>query len=273
MSKNPLVSVIMPAFNAEKYIEEAIRSVLDQDYPNFELLVINDGSTDDTKQIAEAFDDKRIRYFEQENKGVSAARNMGLDNMQGIFFCFLDADDLFTQISLTSRINIFKQNPELDFVDGVIMPFNKNGELSKQLYKPSFRGYPQPKLLQMSSDCFFGQSWLIRNDNCNSYSFEIDMEYCEDLFFYISISEGKLYDFTDVTILMHREHIESVMRNMAGLEFGYRVFLKKIKNGFSNDSVVFRAKTRIIRIMFLSWLRVGKNPLRALLSTFRILLI
>ena len=113
----PLISIIMPAYNAEKFISAAISSVLDQTYSNWELLIVNDGSTDSTLEIIGSFRDDRIHTFNQENYGVSASRNIALKYMKGSYFCFLDADDMFPSISLESRLFMFQSNPELTFVD------------------------------------------------------------------------------------------------------------------------------------------------------------
>ena len=83
-----LVSILMPVYNAEAFISEAITSVIRQSHKNWELLIVNDGSTDRSKNIIHSFPDKRIQYFEQQNRGVSVARNVGLKNMKGDYFCF-----------------------------------------------------------------------------------------------------------------------------------------------------------------------------------------
>lgn len=92
---NFLVSVIIPVYNAEKTIERCVRSILNQNYDNIELLLINDGSTDNSKRICEALaeKDKRIIFFSQDNQGVSIARNTGLKRSSGDYITFVDADD------------------------------------------------------------------------------------------------------------------------------------------------------------------------------------
>lgn len=90
----PLISIIMPAFNAEPYICESIESVLNQSYPNIELIVINDGSTDNTANTISHLMDSII-YIETDNKGVSAARNLGIEQAKGEWLAFLDADDIW----------------------------------------------------------------------------------------------------------------------------------------------------------------------------------
>ena len=97
------VSIIMPVYNAGKYINRAIDSVINQSFQNWELLIINDGSTDDSEHKINEYSDKRIKYFQQINQGVSSARNQGLRHMNGGYFCFLDADDYLPSGSIESR--------------------------------------------------------------------------------------------------------------------------------------------------------------------------
>jgi glycosyltransferase involved in cell wall biosynthesis len=95
MEHKPLISIIIPAYNAEKSISRCLNSVLNQSYPHFEALVINDGSKDGTGQICDEFGikDSRIKVFHKVNGGVSSARNIGLEQVSGEFICFLDSDD------------------------------------------------------------------------------------------------------------------------------------------------------------------------------------
>lgn len=98
MNKKPLISVIVPCYNVEKYVGQCLESILSQSYENIEVLVINDGSTDNTEQMIKPFlNDDRIKYFFQNNKGVSEARNTGLRVMKGEYICFVDSDDYVHQ--------------------------------------------------------------------------------------------------------------------------------------------------------------------------------
>ena len=92
---NPLVSIIVPVYNAKKYLSRCIDSILGQSFTNFELLLLNDGSQDNSGKICDGYaaNDNRVRVFHKENGGVSAARNYGLDNATGKYVCFVDADD------------------------------------------------------------------------------------------------------------------------------------------------------------------------------------
>ena len=111
MSGEPRVTVLMPAYNAGKYIAEAIQSVLAQDFPDFELLIVDDGSTDDTREVIGRFADERIRLLRQENQGISAALNAGLAEARGYYIARFDADDICLPERLTRQIGFLDANP------------------------------------------------------------------------------------------------------------------------------------------------------------------
>ena len=103
------VSVIIPAYNYADYLAAAIQSVLQQDLPDFELLVIDDGSTDGTAALVAGLTDPRIRYVHQANAGLSAARNTGIREASHPFVAFLDADDEWLPIHLSSAVSAFQR--------------------------------------------------------------------------------------------------------------------------------------------------------------------
>lgn len=109
-----MFSVIIPAYNAASYINNSIDSVLNQTVGDFEILVIDDGSEDDTKSIVESIKDERIRYIYQSNGGVSSARNTGISNAKGEYICFLDADDLWKPNHLEVISRLIKKYPDTD---------------------------------------------------------------------------------------------------------------------------------------------------------------
>ena len=123
IDNNLLISVIMAVYNGERYIAEAIESILGQTYRPIEIVVVDDGSTDGSADIIKSFADPQIRYFYQDNRGLSAARNQGTNLAQGSFFAFLDADDVWLVDKLTLQIEAFKSNPTLDMVFGYVDQF------------------------------------------------------------------------------------------------------------------------------------------------------
>jgi glycosyltransferase involved in cell wall biosynthesis len=109
------VSIIIPAYNAEKYIAEAIDSILSQDYQNKEVIVVNDGSTDTTLKILEQYGDK-IKVISKNNEGEAAARNTGVAAARGVYIAWLDADDYYCAGKLTAQVKYLDEHPEAEIV-------------------------------------------------------------------------------------------------------------------------------------------------------------
>ncbi|MEW9080056.1 glycosyltransferase family 2 protein [Terrisporobacter glycolicus] len=111
--ENKLVSIITPVYNSEKYIEECIKSVINQSYKNIEMIIIDDGSTDNSKNIIEKYTESFpfIKYIKcNKNNGVWAARNIGIEKAKGRFISFLDADDLYKKNKIENQINFMLNN-------------------------------------------------------------------------------------------------------------------------------------------------------------------
>ena len=118
----PLISIIIPVYNAAKFLDQTITSCLKQDYPHLEIILINDGSTDDSKNICEKYQkasattpSSSILFFDRPHQGVSATRNFGLDHFSGEYFSFLDADDLLAENFISTLYALAKEN-NLDYI-------------------------------------------------------------------------------------------------------------------------------------------------------------
>ncbi|MBY5699916.1 glycosyltransferase family 2 protein [Rhizobium leguminosarum] len=140
----PLVSVVIPAFNASRYIERTLRSAGRQTYRNLEIIVINDGSTDDTAKVVEqvALEDSRIRLLSTANRGVAAARNTGIQEAAGWFVAFLDADDLWHQTKIEKQVNALKcLSPQWAAVFVLHHIINHDDEIIRSCRPDVARGY------------------------------------------------------------------------------------------------------------------------------------
>jgi len=135
-SLNPLVSVIVPCYNQGNFLAEALESLLAQTYPHWECQIIDDGSTDNTKTVAQGYVDmdSRFKYTYQENKGLSAARNLGLKIASGDYIQFLDADDLIAPEKFETQLAVFRENKVVDIVYSEYLCFDHSDRNKQWTY-------------------------------------------------------------------------------------------------------------------------------------------
>lgn len=139
-----LVSVIIPTYNYGRFIAEAINSLQNQTYQDLEMIVVNDGSEDNTKDVLASIQDSRLRVFNKSNEGVSVARNKGIELSRGELLAFLDADDCWRPEKLELQVAMFKSEPSLGLVFSDLARFNNNGPMSKTHfdYIPALKQIP-----------------------------------------------------------------------------------------------------------------------------------
>lgn len=228
-----LISVIIPVYNAEKYLRETIQSVLNQTYPNFEIITVNDGSTDYSLEILQQFTDHRIRIIDKENTGVSDTRNTAIKAAKGEFVCFLDADDYFSPRYLQRMYETAVAN-HADMVVCNYTPFHSTPDFDE---KESTAVFVQSTDILVKSGVLTS-TWtkLIKISTLSKYNilFDKNMSFGEDLFFcwkvYLAsenvwMIDEKLYGYrmTDsgATSKFHPELYEKYKVSFADLkEFG-----------------------------------------------------
>jgi glycosyltransferase involved in cell wall biosynthesis/radical SAM superfamily enzyme YgiQ (UPF0313 family) len=137
--KEPLVTVIMPVYNGANYIGEAIESVLIQNYPKLELVIVDDGSTDNTKEVVSRYKDERIKYIYKENGGPSSARNYAIRKAEGQYIMPLDSDDMMAPNFITLHLQEFEKYPETDLVYCDVLLIDGDGNPIKVMNKPEYQ--------------------------------------------------------------------------------------------------------------------------------------
>jgi len=251
-----LVSVIMPAFNAESFIKEAIDSVLSQTYKYWELIIINDGSTDQTKKIILGYSDSRIVYLEQENRGVSGARNLGLRRMGGEYLCFLDSDDIMPRDSISSRLEIFSNHEDASIVGGAQYVFEGNPTNIVRIQEPTFEGIPTEAIAMLDPGCFINcGTWLIKLKEKPVF-FPENWTHLEDACFFLRISHWGMHYASSSPAQYYRKRSDSAMADTLGLVKCYLLFYHEAIRYLSFEKTVL-LKMKIIRIMVVSLLNKG----------------
>lgn len=221
---NKLVSIIMPAYNAVDLIKETLDSVKNQSYPNWELIVVEDGSDDGTKAIIDKFRasvDQKVIYFRNEiNKGLPATRNIAAAMAKGRWYALLDSDDIWHKNHLLSLSTTAQENPNYDLIYGAHFCFSKtidNTVLDNNLSKKSknlplslINGYIiQPSGIMVSSNAFTAID-----------GFDESYRYVEDLNFYFRLlQKGYGFKYTGQTTLYYRWNPNGLSRDVLKMSY------------------------------------------------------
>ena len=145
----PFFSVIITTYNRKNFLPIAIESVLRQTYPDFELLIIDDGSTDGTRSLCKSFTDKRLRYVHQTHKGVAYARNRGVKEAKGTYICFLDSDDRFRENKLSRTRDFIREYPEYKIFHTEELWYRKGSILPQKKHHKKPEGYVFSQALRL----------------------------------------------------------------------------------------------------------------------------
>jgi glycosyltransferase involved in cell wall biosynthesis len=244
-SKKPEVSVIIPTYNRAWVLREAIDSVLAQDFNDFELIVVDVGSTDDTGQILDSYD-QDLTVLRQSNRGVSAARNRGIDAAAGRLIAFLDSDDLWLPRKLTAQVNFFKSNPaavinqteEIWIRNGVrVNPKTRHHKFSGMIFEKSLA------LCLVSPSAVMMKRSLLEEVGL----FDEDLPACEDYDLWLRISWRYPVDLIETPLIIKRGGHADQLSQASGLD---RFRIQSLKKNIENrqlDEGSCRAAVRTIK--------------------------
>ncbi len=215
---DPLVTVVVPAYNHEDYVTECLSSIVEQDYPSLELIVINDGSTDSTAARIKEFMAGRcagFRYISKENEGLVRTLNMGLSLAKGKYFCQIGSDDLLVPGSIRSRVEFLETHPDVDvvFADAYLMYGRK--KTTERLYGTAKRGYRSAEhtlkdLLTRDARIFLPTGMFKRTLLKALGGFDEDFTWCEDTFMKYMVALHARVEYLDKVVMYHRKHDSNV---------------------------------------------------------------
>lgn len=239
MVKQELISVIMPVYNTDKYITEAINSVLNQTYDNFELIIVDDASTDNSAKIIESFNNYKIKYIRlSKNGGAANARNVGLDNSKGNVICFIDSDDIWDKEKLKKQYEFMKKK-NVGFVYAKYKRLYENGKLREIKYK--FLDYMVYS--DLISNTEIGTSTVMIDTNIISKD-DVKMKHlgtCEDTATWLRIAKigYKAYIYNEI-LAIHRVRRGSLSYNKLKTAFNMiKIYRKQEKFSVINTVKLF----------------------------------
>jgi glycosyltransferase involved in cell wall biosynthesis len=215
-----LVSVIMPVYNGERFLRQAIDSLLAQTYPEWELVAVDDGSSDSTASIIQSYSDARLGYTYQENRGQAAALNRGLELARGEFVTTLDCDDWLTPESLAARVAYLRQHAQYGVVYGDGLYCNVNGEPVLQFTDHMPAGITGDVYDTLIVSPFYGTgaTVMIRQPALqqNGIRYDEAIVWCQDWDFYIRLAERVQFGFVPDLTINYRLHDTGMTTSMPG---------------------------------------------------------
>ncbi|MBI2269451.1 MAG: glycosyltransferase family 2 protein [Bacteroidetes bacterium] len=199
----PLVSILLPVYNAEPYIHNSIQSILDQTYSNWELIIVDDGSTDHSVEVAEAFKDKRIQILKKSNSGMADSLNKAMAIAKGDYIARQDADDISLPERLEKQIRFMLKNTEIGLLGTWSGIINEKGESTRQFHKHPLSS-PELKCDLFFDNPFVHSSAIFKRnviDGCGVYDTTIN-SLVQDFEYWFRIS--RKYDVANIGEVLHQ---------------------------------------------------------------------
>ena len=243
INSKPTVSVIIPAYNGARHICESIESILNQTYQQFEIIVVDDGSKDNTKRVLEPYiRNSSIRYYYQENAGHGAARNTGIKWAQGTYVCFHDQDDWLEKDSIERRLHLYEKYPELGLVcSDFRTAYMRNDYKQDVRYAESYvKKYDMINRIPTHCIAAKNKEFSITNKNIFSHFilecfiwigtvmirkevfddigyFDEEMRYSPDIDLFIRIASKFNTGYLDTSTAIYRQHADNMSLNLYGV--------------------------------------------------------
>jgi glycosyltransferase involved in cell wall biosynthesis len=259
--QRPMISVIMPTFNSERFLEASVRSVLQQDFRDFELLLVDDASVDASVRMATEFaqNDHRVRCLtNRHSKGVSGARNTGLDEARGEWIAFLDSDDLLTPKSFSSRIEFIAHNPSCRILATEHSYIDESGAVTVERRFASVGLVERARQSAGTHECHFclrtpidffldefclmwtGSILLHRNVVERADRFDETMTHGEDTRYWFQAALHDSVWFLDIVSVQYRQSATSASADMRKALKGREMFYRKLRD--DKEFLAYRPK-------------------------------
>lgn len=209
---SPIITVIMPVYNTEKYIQAAIQSILNQTFTDFEFLIFNDGSTDNSLKIIQSFKDKRIRLFNsKKNSGLVIHLNEGIKLAKGKYIARMDADDIALPKRFEKQVKFLETHPNHGIVGSSCRIINEKGELTSRIWKV------HPKLDTIKAELLFyppfaHPSIMMRTQIAQLFYYNPQCYIAEDYYLWLEISKNHLLGNLPEILLYYRVHSNNISK-------------------------------------------------------------
>lgn len=226
---NPVISVIIPAYNYGRYLSEAIESVFAQTFTDFELIIVDDGSTDDTAAVVrEYLSDPRVCYIYQKNRGPSAARNTGIRLARGKYIALLDGDDVWMPLKLKKQIQLFEEAEDVVLIYCMVEHIDEIGNKLLHISWPHKMGATYKDLMYMPWVVGSSSSVLIKKSTFDEVGvFDESMTSVEDTDMWIRILRHHKCAYVNEVLVKIRKHLRSSQTDLKRMEKNNLLHIQK----------------------------------------------
>jgi glycosyltransferase involved in cell wall biosynthesis len=251
----PKVSVVIPAYNAMKYLPETLESVLKQTFSDFEVTIVNDGSNDNICEWSKQITDTRIRLISQHNQEASSARNTGILNSTGEYIAFLDADDIWEPTKLEKQVNYLDTHPLVGLVDVWTTLIDENGNFTNKIISNNIEGNVRKTVIEVCNTFIAsGSSPMIRRACVEKVGlFDVDIKFGEDMDMWIRIAIHYHFGVVKEPLIRYRQHPNSKSKNCQLMLGGIRKFIEKTYSSMPTELLYLRGKSYANWYLYLSW--------------------
>jgi glycosyltransferase involved in cell wall biosynthesis len=250
----PKVTVIIPAYNAMKFLPETVENLLQQTYQDFEVVIVNDGSQDHIQSWHRELNNLKIKLVTQDNQGLSGARNTGILHAQGEYFALLDADDLWHPSKLEKQVQVLDENPKAGLVYTWTALVDAEGQPTGRIFKGYVEGNVWKKLIEFNVvGC--GSVPLIRKLCFETVGvFDRNLgSFVEDWDLWLRIAPHFDFKVIKEPLVYYRQLPSSASRNLEAMERSYKIVLEKAFKSVPAELQYLQARSYGIINLYLAW--------------------
>ena len=249
----PKVSVIIPAFNCMTYLPIAINSVLDQTFRDWEVIIVNDGSTDNIETWFSTLDNPNIQLINQLNQGSAVARNTGLSHASGEYIAFLDADDIWVSSKLEEQVNVLDQEPKVGLVYSWVGSIDAEGNIKGKTRKNSYSGNVFKDIAKHDIlEC--GSTPMIRRSCFDTVGiFDPALAYAQVWDMWIRIAAKFQFQVIEKTLIYYRYHLENYSKNWHRIEENCSLIIEKNLSNLPPDLQFLKQQAYSLTYLRIAW--------------------
>lgn len=249
----PKVTVVIPAYNAMRYLPETMETALAQTFTDFEVLVVNDGSTDNTAEWVSQVTDPRVRIVSQENKGLAGARNTGIAHAKGEYIAYLDADDLWEPTKLEKQVRCLDENPEVGLVYTWTALADQYGKSTGRVISSHAEGNVWQELIEFNMVCC-GSTPLIRRSCFDVVGlFSPDVSPSDDWDMWLRIANKFSFGVVKEALIRYRQHPSNSSKNFQLMLDTSRTLIERTFASAPTESLYLRNRSYGSIYLYLGW--------------------